>query len=341
VLLTNEEIDIPAKVRERCVEIEPPVSMKSIIGEPDREIKSRRKKAEMQHETRPQTPSSATKDFKKIKKKRKIELNHTKVNAFKPCYTHLHFVAKRDEEISQSSVYLQHCVEEYLINTGILTKFKEKVSMFTDGCFKHNKNYETQFWLASKIVNQIPISHHVLAPNEAHNQCDSSAAHAKVAIRKDIAQGAQFESVSNLAFSYSRCTRYFLFEVQLDDFEMPLQIKHDESFLMKCFDFSYEGKKLRTLPSCSHACEDKDRCGHSCCKKKQAECVIVNAVDREGNEKKYFLFEEGETINIQEQAKAAMNELKEDFRTKVDVSRCVPKKNPERVRNMPSKFNDI
>lgn len=97
---------------------------------------------------RPVKKISATKDFNDLKKKKKIQLTNTNGKKYKPCYTHFHFIVKREpsKDISQSSVYLQYCIEEFLVNSEILLKYKEKVDMFTDGCFKHNKNYETQYW---------------------------------------------------------------------------------------------------------------------------------------------------------------------------------------------------
>lgn len=339
VLLTNEKIEIPDSVKDLCVDVEAPVSMKSILDAPKRESKERRTKAEMNQEERPPPPNSAVRDFAKFKKRRKMELIPQKIENYKPCYTHFHFVVKRDVEVSQNSVYLQYCIEEYLVNTGLLKKFSEKVLLWTDGCFKHNKNYETQYWLASKMAAQLNISHHVLAPNEAHNQCDSSAAHAKVAIRKDIAKGAQFESVSNLAASYSRCTRYFLFEIDPENFPLSLEISHDEAFLVKCFDFYYETKKKRTLPECEHKkCSDKTTCKHTCCKKREAECVVVEAVDRDGIKEKYFLLEKGETIKISERAKEAMNLAKDNYKPSNKVINIAPKKNPERVRTVPERY---
>src|SRR6476620_10529525 len=104
--------------------------------------------------------------------------------------------------------------------------------------------------------------------------------HAKIAVRKDIARGYQFESVSNLAYSYSRCSHYLMFEVQENDFPKVLKINNDEPFLVKCFGFYYEEKKKRILPECDHECREKDTCKHSCCKEKEAECVIVKGIDR-------------------------------------------------------------
>lgn len=314
-------------------------SITNKLGKPEREIEKRRTKKEMKEVARPPEPKSATKDIEKMKKKRKIEVTENTKQPFKPCYTHFHFIVKRDpsQDVSQSSVYLQYCVEVYLVDSGILENFTEKVSLYTNGCFKHNKNYETQYWLASKMIKRIPISHHVLAPNEAHNQCDSSAAHAKIAIRKDIAQGAQFQSVSHLASSYSRCQNYYMFEVDSKDFPEPMKINHDEAFMMKCFDFYYEEKKERVLPDCVHKCKDKVKCTHHCCKKKKAQCVIVRGVDREGNENNYYLLDEEEAEKVKIVTTKKINELKEDFRVNT-FSVVVPKRNPERERRAPSKF---
>ena len=79
---------------------------------------------------------SHTKDRINNKKERQIkELNKTKVNTFKPFYTHFHFVIKREKEkdVSQSSVYLQYCIEEILDNSRILDEFEEKVMQIGTG----------------------------------------------------------------------------------------------------------------------------------------------------------------------------------------------------------------
>ena len=76
-------------------------------------------------------------------------------------------------------------------------------------------------------------------------------------------------------------------------------------------------------------------------KEKEAECVIVKGIDREGNEKSYYLLEEGEMIKVNEKTKRKVIDQKEDFRVNTSKAiNIVHKKNPERERRLPSKLSE-
>ena len=133
----------------------------------------------------------------------------------------------------------------------------------------------------------------------------------------------------------------YLFEVDEGKFPEPLKINPNEPFLIKCFDFYHEEKKVRTLPECSHDCKNKEGCKHECCKKRRGECVVVEGREREGNKKKYFLLEANEKIEIQKESKRKIEEMREEFHVNTSTNTpSEPKKNPERDRKRPKKFNE-
>ena len=130
-----------------------------------------------------------------------------------------------------------------------------------------------------------------------------------------------------------------MFEVDAANFPEPIKINHDEAFLVKCFDFEYEEKKERILPTCGHTCKNKAICIHHCCKEKKANCVLVRAKDRGGNEEEYYLVEEEETERVKQVTTTIVEELKEDnLARKNTYSVIEPKRNPTRERNMPAKL---
>jgi len=183
---------------------------------------------------------------------------------------------------------------------GILNNHQfEKISLFSDGCKTHNKNYQTQCFLAllKKELNVSNFSHHVLAPYEGHNQCDSSIAHAKIAIRKDISQGAVMNEVAGIASSYERLkSNFHLIEVKSQQFQAPRQLTNLDPFVAASFDFEYGEKKERELPPCSHDCHDKINCGHKCCKPRTADSFEIHATDKEGVKKAYLVIVEDQEV---------------------------------------------
>jgi len=231
VLLTNKPIDT-SKIEDLAVVVEEPLSMnpKQILETPEIQVKKRRTKKELaeQNYKRPQVHSHKH-NLEAAKKKKYLDPNNVSASSqYKPIYTHFHFILKRGENDNdgQSSQYVQYCMEEYLLKHKCLSGFSN-ISLFSDGCKTHNKNYHTQFFLA-EMKSKLQIAdfmHHVLAPYEAHNQCDSSIAHAKIALNKDIAQGSLMKEIANIAYSYERCNNnYFLFEVQSKNFPSVKEI---------------------------------------------------------------------------------------------------------------------
>lgn len=145
--------------------------MMSIVEKPERDIEPRRKKAEMKDVVRKDPLPSFKADCEILKKKRKLEVNDARgVDSYKPFYTyatvlislltcrHFHFVLQRqsDKKVGQSSVYLQYCFSK-LVDSGLLGQFTERITFWSDGCFKHNKVvcYASLFDLQSDVRDPV------------------------------------------------------------------------------------------------------------------------------------------------------------------------------------------
>lgn len=121
------------------------------------------------------------------------------------------------------------------------------------------------------------------------------------------------KTVANLACSYSRCTNYYLYEVDDAQFSQPREIVHKDDFVVKCFDFDYQSLAKRTQPLCGHKCANKSSCGHPCCGVKIANCVIVDASGRDGVVHKYYLLDSEEELVLMKEADVSIATNKDDL----------------------------
>ena len=94
-----------------------------------------------------------------------------------------------------------------------------------------------------------------------------------------------------------------------------------------------KGKKVRIIPDCTHTCQDKENCEHTCCKKREGDCVIVDVVDKEGVRNSYYLVY-GETAVVR-----IGKYLKEDstYQQKLTVP-VTPRTSSKRLRQTPQKL---
>lgn len=101
-----------------------------------------------------------------------------------------------------------------------------------------------------------------LAPNRAHNRCDSAFAHWKRAIDKLIRNHFRLSSISHLAFAAANLKNCYYVEVT--EFPNVIDAKQvDESFMRDAFRFEYAAPEMRTK-KCGHACYMKG-CNHGAC----------------------------------------------------------------------------
>src|SRR6187399_1994627 len=98
------------------------------------------------------------------------------------CVKYLFFVVNQktgNQKVQQTTTYVQWTLN-FLQQHQFFLGF-EFVKFWSDGCGKHFKTYETQFYMGMLQENvEAQLSWDVLPPGDAHNRCDAAAGHLHV-----------------------------------------------------------------------------------------------------------------------------------------------------------------
>jgi hypothetical protein len=282
-IATNHEVDLSSLFSDFIISPETPSSLKGIDINVERTKKKRRKKSEMVDVVRPPVSPNLRKDIKQHHKTKKLDELQQVPSKYKPFLNYLHFLVKRskDNKIKQTLDYVQW-VLDFLALTGFFDKFNY-VKIWSDGCGKHFKTYDTHFYIAhlqSRVT--CVITWDFLAPNRAHNRCDAAAAHLKQAFKKYIQNNYILSLTSHLAFASGNLKNTFLIEADISAFKIPEHCRPDIPFMRDAFSFSY-GEPIKVDVQCKCKCNKKSTCSHSCCKGFEATKVDLIIQMRDGD----------------------------------------------------------
>ena len=189
-------------------------------------------------------------DLKKTKKTKKLPSLDPIDPVFKPFCTYFHFLVKRTEETpaTQTFEYVEWAFD-LLIEHGLLNQI-ENLTIWSDGCGKHFKTYNTHFGIAEKQQDrpETKFRWRFLAPNKAHNRADAAAAHLSVSISKLIQNFNLMSDLGHLAFANSKLTRSIMIEADFADFPPTRDTSQlGEAFMRTAFDFEYLDFGVETI----------------------------------------------------------------------------------------------
>lgn len=221
VVATKDPLSIPDSILNHQVPAHTPPNRDPTFH-PIEQVKLPRRTRREIHESeipgRPESQPNIRSDVASCSKAMKLPPIDVVDVGFKPECCYFHFIVNRCKETpaTQTFDYVEWAFN-FLFENQLFEGFSE-LEVWSDGCGKHLKCYNTHYGMAKKQAEwpSLKISWNMLAPNKAHNRADAAAAHLKVATTKLIDNFYLLSSINHLAFSNCKVANSIIVEAEFE-----------------------------------------------------------------------------------------------------------------------------